>query len=862
VTSLVEALAEDLVRAVGDGEGGAPRRTLLWLDPDRGFERLWPLVEPELQARQVEPVVGGPSTAEQFEMKLQVLRAEGTGARVVAYLPGCPIDGLRPRRDGTAPDLWSVYEYRYKGRLWSLSAYEEGEVPEPPTLAAWLEHRGVQFRDDETRVELVDGGPDSLLARFADVRAGFPLDAWPRPLRASDVAEVLGGDPRDSLKELLASPRNAVRLWSSEADVVLGRIADTFGLDVSKRDDPEALADSVAVQLAMTEAWDAFGRAPDFPFRTRLPGGDEQRDRCIRFVTGDILMDRELGPRFRERMVRLEPTHDLAGWAKGREGHPKSLPLLARSRWRAFLDELSGQLESDWRTTAAFVLTKRAEIDAGRATPWDGLDGDTQWSVMADVAELADLATEAGRAVDVGIPVDEIVRRYVGDWWRMDDLHLRVRAVASQTGGLEAVRRLADLVYFTAVEALNLWLTQELEAVPAWPPAGLGAVVSLREQLWSAPKGRRAVVVVDALRLDLAQALADALQAELTAVASTLPSTTPFGMSALLPIDEVELAIQFDDSLRLNEMGGRNLVTRQGRKDFLSATLTTPAGKSIVGFADLDDLLRGDPVPDAKLVVVFDNTIDEQGHKGTEEFPAVSRQLVGKLRRVVELLHDADVTEVHVVTDHGFLLLPEDMVNGLGNPEVGAGQVYKKDLRWVALKPGAPVAGLLRLPLPLAPNAYELGFPHGTRTLMKSGDFVHGGISLQETVVPHIVSRAALGRTKIGVEVLVTTSSLSAGTVPLVVRPAFEGQAALGEVAPMTVHVWVEGETSGAEGARPVTDQLELEVRPDVDELKPPLYLLEGLGLKSGQPLTLHAVDGETGEDLASVPLTLQVDWD
>jgi hypothetical protein len=40
------------------------------------------------------------------------------------------------------------------------------------------------------------------------------------------------------------------------------------------------------------------------------------------------------------------------------------------------------------------------------------------------------------------------------------------------------------------------------------------------------------------------------------------------------------------------------------------------------------------------------------------------------------------------------------------------------------------------------------------------------------------------------------------------------------------------------------------------------LYLLEGSDLKAGQVLTLRAVDAETGQDLASVPLTLQVDWD
>ena len=42
----------------------------------------------------------------------------------------------------------------------------------------------------------------------------------------------------------------------------------------------------------------------------------------------------------------------------------------------------------------------------------------------------------------------------------------------------------------------------------------------------------------------------------------------------------------------------------------------------------------------------------------------------------------------------------------------------------------------------------------------------------------------------------------------------------------------------------------------------PPMYLKEGLAIPAGQELVLRAVDDETGEELATVPLTLMIDWD
>lgn len=96
--------------------------------------------------------------------------------------------------------------------------------------------------------------------------------------------------------------------------------------------------------------------------------------------------------------------------------------------------------------------------------------------------------------------------------------------------------------------------------------------------------------------------------------------------------------------------------------------------------------------------------------------------------------------------------------------------------------------------------------------------------------------------------------------MPVVLRPRIEhGQTLLGGSEPITVRIGVE--TTEVE-SRTVAGPVELELRPDVVELKPPLYLHEGLKLTAGQSLVLRARDAETGQDLGTVDLTLLVDWD
>jgi len=860
---VADLLAADLLAWEGSAPDGISRHVILWLDPNCAFLRLWPDVAASLRRQSVHALKCERGVDDQLLLKLALLELEGDpDRRGVVYLPGFDPGSLDPRRDGAPPELWSAYEYRYKGAVWSLAdSWEVGKLLPPATLLGWLERHGVRLVDDEVAVRLTEGGRDSLLSRFVENQLRRPVSEWPSPLKESEVVTALGGDPRDALRALIAAPKNAVKLWGESAALTIGGIQAAYGLGGPRPNaSPDELADAFAIQLALAEAWDAFGRPSDFPFRTRLPERVEQRERAARFLRTDVLTNTELAPRYRERVVRLEKDIDLTEWAAARPGQPGGLPLLARSRWTAFLAEFDALAKEDWRTACELLVASKETIAAGQRTPWDRVEGDSQWVVVSDLRQLVERAAEAAQELERAPELRELIAGYTQRWWKIDLLHLHVRAASGRVSGLESVRRIADLAYFRYAEEANDRFCALVAAAGSWPLEGIASVRTIAETLWRVERPGRAIVIVDALRWDLASGLRKDLAVELTPVLATIPTKTSFGMTALLPLGsrEPEVGLKKAVSLRLD---GTDLATRDGRKSFLSAALPKTGSKPPVGFIDMDDLLKGDALPDATLVVVFDNSIDEQGHAGTDELPGLAEQLVAKVRRTIERLHDRGIGEVHVVTDHGFLLLPADMVESLGKPTVLPAQVVRKEERWCALKPDSPVTGLIRLPLPLGDQPVVLGFPRGVRTLVVTGDFIHGGLSLQETVVPHVVSRAAVRPTRVRVDVAVTVPELVGGTVPVVIRPSVDGQATI-EIKPVRVRLWIETSEQDAERAVAVTEVIEVEVRADVEELRPPMYLKEGLGIPAGQELVLRAVDHETGEDFATVPLTLKIAWE
>ncbi|MBI3988624.1 MAG: hypothetical protein HY347_03300 [candidate division NC10 bacterium] len=104
-----------------------------------------------------------------------------------------------------------------------------------------------------------------------------------------------------------------------------------------------------------------------------------------------------------------------------------------------------------------------------------------------------------------------------------------------------------------------------------------------------------------------------------------------------------------------------------------------------------------------------------------------------KLRRAVQKLSRWGYREVHVVTDHGFLLFQAAPTE----PKVPfpADAALLLDARYAFVREGVPVQHLT-LPFTFEPSLW-VAFPRGIRCFKTAGEYMHGGLTLQEVVIPH-----------------------------------------------------------------------------------------------------------------------------
>ena len=295
-----------------------------------------------------------------------------------------------------------------------------------------------------------------------------------------------------------------------------------------------------------------------------------------------------------------------------------------------------------------------------------------------------------------------------------------------------------------------------------------------------------------------------------------------------------------------------------------TSSMCSPNTANSVAFVELEAVLQGEPLPEGRFVLLFTYALDDQGHSAADpaSLPEEARKLPVRLQRVIERLHAEGFAQVDVVTDHGFLWLDPAETDALQHPSVPAAQVVSKNARYLLLEPGASTSDVVRLAVPFAPGV-EAGFPRGARTFGKASWYLHGGLSLHESVIPHLTSRAAAPPSRVEPAFRVPATELPTGTVSVKIRPTADVPQAdqqLAFEAPRPIRIGLEILTTDADPRR-VSEPTTIELRHDSPELGTAVYLLPDVKLPAGSVLNLRGYDAETGEELLTEELRLLMDW-
>ena len=252
------------------------------------------------------------------------------------------------------------------------------------------------------------------------------------------------------------------------------------------------------------------------------------------------------------------------------------------------------------------------------------------------------------------------------------------------------------------------------------------------------------VIISDAMRYEVAATLAEELEREnqsqvkLENMQCIFPSITKFGMAALLPHTKLSVEVKNDVLTVLAD--GQSTASTNRDKVLKAANSASVAlqYKNIIGMkrAERSALVKG-----MDVVYIYHDTIDEASHTSDTAVFTACEKAVSELKNMVRIIvNEFGGTNILITADHGFLYTysPLNEDNKVDKTSFNSMDV-EYGRRYAIMQKGASPDYLMPVKFLDGETEFEGFAPReNIRIKMNGGglNFVHGGISLQEMVVP------------------------------------------------------------------------------------------------------------------------------
>jgi hypothetical protein len=513
-------------------------------------------------------------------------------------------------------------------------------------------------------------------------------------LEANDFDKLFSNDPAKDLLLWISDPEAVKSGWHG------GRwSAFKSRCRAELKFDPDKDGELVAAELLgkregpWRAAWERFAESP-----VLYPNVPELLRKAMPFQT-DLLSDPSPWPQrneeaeasLRQALVELE----------------KKTPSAAREQIRS-LEKAHG---------------------VRRGWVWAKLDQAPLANALAHLAVLAErTSSKLG-----GASLSNMAKRYVDVAWEVDAAALSTMAVVKSSADIQALSKALNAIYRPWLEpaAEHLQELAEKEPLPGHDEQGIDDVLVESGGL---------ILFADGLRFDVSQRLTKRMRAKGWSVTMStrwagLPTVTATAKPAVSPAagDIKGLALG-EDFLPATADAGQPLTTDRFRK------LLSAAGYQYVGADE-----TGDP---SGRAWTENGELDKLGHSLQGKLAGRVEDQIELLLERTESLFDAGWREIRVVTDHGWLWLPG------GLPKVDLPK-YLTASRWARC---AAIKGGSKVEVPIVQwhwNAHErVAVAPGIACFGAGNEYAHGGLSLQESLVPVICVTAGAGAAKTAAKVV------------------------------------------------------------------------------------------------------------
>ena len=678
---LAERIAQSLRSAASsNAQTSAATAAVLWPDKDG----LWRAALPQLAPYVPSLLVLGAfdparKTGPAIWLKCAVAGAlpdiDLAGQVPIICLPGVSRADLRAIGD-CPRELQPLAELQYRGAFWSQANAKDWS----PNAFLTSKNGGLGLdvsQDRDTQDALVRAlHAGVLLGRTVEELQG-------RQINAAWLDSLSAPNPTRDILVWMNDNNLAQSQWAGARwDIFRSRCRKDFGFDPLTDGALSAAEKLAARHGAWAAVWELY------------------RDSFASFPAVAELLSKLQPPR---PLGLFDDPEELAGYPRANDD--------AESALRYKLNACAAMLPEQAR-----VAVREVEKEHGgrRAWLWARMGRARLAAALEHLAALASLSTESPG----GATLAKLAGKYEEVGWKVDQAALQALAAVSTKADTDAVGIALRALYVPWLEASAQRFQELVKAEGRLsPPRGTSGVESGSDP----PPEGVCTVFVDGLRYDVAMRLKDRLsnlgKVSASAAWTCMPSVTASGKAWASPVAPWVAGRKDDEDFQpsvavdgkpLSTYNFRKLLSERGYQVLDKHETGAPSGRAWVECGDLD----------------------HYGHAhGLRLAKDIDHQLAQIAERVGEL-NEAGWGRFRIVTDHGWLLVP----GGLPKTELSK---FEAETRWgrcAVLKDSSHGT-----PLTFGWDwcqDVQIAFAPGIASFIAGAEYAHGGLTLQECLVP------------------------------------------------------------------------------------------------------------------------------
>jgi len=676
-------------------EGGPENRVFLFFDPYDDYSDI------------IDHLTGNFKLLKTDEGLLKIkyqIECEEPETKFVVYLPFSK----------DSKKISYLKEYIYTGRVFSDSLY------------MFLKNKRVNFPTERTKISEIK----KILPRLAVESIGKPEDYW-NDLFESSGAQLILPDFREKLMQFFESPEKTYQLLKSENKIEAFRkkMESEYGFQ-DNIENPQQYRDHFFRQLCFTEVFYTLKKPSSYPFMEFLSNEDTSENN-IKLIE-EIRHHNRYNKKYSDLTFFIEKEYSSIRKFAGPYSLNPDIETLRVFDLEAItvLNDLASQCENK-QEFIQLILTNTDLIIKKSEGFWEREGYIREWSQLAILNKMIKLIEDFKTEFQYIDNNQQLIDKYSSKYFEIDTLYRNYITESSQVyDSIEDIYKWIEKLYIEFLDKLNSRFSETIFEQEKWELDDLFFQGNFLRKLDLKDKSKIGIIIVDGLRFELGKEIEHRMSKEFNTDIKPayvqIPSETNVGMALLLSPEKYEF--ECDPSGIMLSSNGVPLNNKPQRIKYLKSKIEKINDFTIEEFNELSikEIQKiNNPI------IIFSGDPDTLGEAGGVTFLDFISGSLSAIIKGIKKLSKAGFSEIHMIADHGFLTFkdPDNNFRISDKPD------FIKNSRRYACGENFENENLVQFNLPNMKKA--LYFPRSIY-YFKKDSFLHGGISIQEILIPYI----------------------------------------------------------------------------------------------------------------------------